>query len=157
VKILLLAVGRVKGTVAEAVEDYEERARRYWKLEVIEVAAGAPGGAGASAERVRAAESERILARLPDGLELVAMTRVGQAMSSKELATYLDGLGTRSSLGAAFVIGGAYGLDESVFARASKKVSLSALTLPHEMARLVIAEQLYRAGTIVRGEPYHKG
>jgi 23S rRNA (pseudouridine1915-N3)-methyltransferase len=57
----------------------------------------------------------------------------------------------------AFAIGGAFGLGGAVLARAQRKLSLSALTLPHEMARLVLAEQLYRAGTIVRGEPYHKG
>ena len=77
-------------------------------------------------------------------------------MGSRELAGYLEGHAVRSSAGAAFVIGGAFGLDASVVTKARRTLSLSALTLPHEMARLVLAEQLYRAGTIVRGEPYHK-
>jgi 23S rRNA (pseudouridine1915-N3)-methyltransferase len=155
-RVLVVAVGRVKGALAEAVTDHEARARRYWKLEVIEVAAGAKG-AGAAPARVREAESERLLGKLPAGIEVVALTRVGRAMSSGELSAYLQGLGTRSAAGTAFVIGGAFGLGEEVLARAARTLTLSALTLPHEMARLVLSEQLYRAGTIARGEPYHKG
>ena len=149
-------VGRVRGALAEAVQDYEDRARRYWKLSVAEVAAGAPGR-DATADRVREAEAERILAKIPEDFEVVALTRTGKGMSSRELASYLEDLGTRSAPGVAFVIGGAFGLHDSVIRRAKRQVSLSGLTLPHEMARLVLAEQLYRAGTIVRGEPYHKG
>jgi 23S rRNA (pseudouridine1915-N3)-methyltransferase len=156
VKILVVAVGRVRGTLAEAVREYEERAGRYWKLEVVEVPAGGPGRS-AEPERVRDDEAERILARIPSDHEVVALTRVGEAVSSRNLAAYLEEKGTRSAAGVTFVIGGAFGLADSVLRKARKRVSLSALTLPHEMARLVLAEQLYRAGTIVRGEPYHKG
>ncbi|HET9949226.1 MAG TPA: 23S rRNA (pseudouridine(1915)-N(3))-methyltransferase RlmH [Longimicrobiales bacterium] len=157
-RVAVVAVGRVRGVLEPAVRDYEERAGRYWKLDVIEVAAGAPGGAkgGDAAARVRRAEADRILGALPDGLEVVALTRTGRPTSSRELAAYLEELGTRAHPGAAFVIGGAFGLDASVLERARRALSLSALTLPHEMARLVLAEQLYRAGTLVRGEPYHK-
>lgn len=154
-KVSAVVVGKVKGPLAQAVLDYEQRARRYWKLDVTEVSAGA-GGAGAQADRVREAEAERILARLPEGLEVVALTRAGEGMGSRDLASYLAELGTRSAPGVCFVIGGAYGLDERVLRRAKRRLALSELTLPHEMARLVLAEQLYRAGTIVRGEPYHK-
>jgi 23S rRNA (pseudouridine1915-N3)-methyltransferase len=155
-KVDVVVVGKTKGALADAVQDYEARARRYWKLAVTEVAAGGPG-ASAPEGRVREAEGERLLARVADGLEMVALTRVGEAMGSRELAGYLADLGTRSAPGVCFVIGGAYGLDDRVLRRARRKLSLSELTLPHEMARLVLAEQLYRAGTIVRGEPYHKG
>ena len=155
-KLLVVAVGRARGAVAEAVADYEQRARRYWKLEVVEVPAGVRGSAAAPPERVREAEGERILARIPAGLDVVALTRLGHVMSSRELAAYLQELGTRSAPGAVFVIGGAFGLGEAVLERADRRLSLSPLTMPHEMARLVLAEQLYRAGTIVRGEPYHK-
>jgi 23S rRNA (pseudouridine1915-N3)-methyltransferase len=155
-RLVVVAVGRVKGSLADAVHDYEDRARRYWKLSVTEVTAGVPGR-DATADRVREAEAERILAKIPEDLEIAALTRTGKGMNSTDLASYLEELGTRSAPGVAFVIGGAFGLDESVTRRAKKRVSLSDLTLPHEMARLVLAEQLYRAGTIVRGEPYHKG
>jgi len=150
----VVAVGRVRTPLAEAVAEYEKRAARYWKLEVVEVSSGPRGG---TRDQVRTGEAERLLARIPDGLEIVALTRPGTPMGSMELAGYLEGLGTRSAPGAAFVVGGAFGLGEAVISRARRELSLSSFTLPHEMARLVLAEQLYRAGTIVRGEPYHKG
>ncbi len=154
--MLVAAVGQVRGSLAAGVAEYEERARRYWKMEVIEVGAGA-SGRDPSPERVMDAEAERLLARLPAGHEIVALTRVGRSMGSRGLARYLEKHAVRSSPGVAFVLGGAYGLGEEVLSRATKRLSLSAMTLPHEMARLVLAEQLYRAGTILRGEPYHKG
>jgi len=155
VKVLVVAVGKVRGVLAPAVQDYEERAGRYWKLEVVEVGAGA-GRGQAPAARVREGEAERILARIPAELEIVALTRVGKTMGSRELAGYLEGHAVRSSAGVAFVIGGAFGLGASVLEKARRKLSLSTFTFPHEMARLLLAEQLYRAGTLVRGEPYHK-
>ncbi len=155
-KVVVLAVGKVRGTLAEAVGEYEERARHYWKLDVAEVDAGAPGRDPAP-ERVMEAEGERLLARLPEGVSVFALTREGKAMGSRALARALEEHAVRSAPGVAFVIGGAYGLAPSVMARADRRLSLSAMTLPHEMARLVLAEQIYRAGTILRGEPYHKG
>jgi 23S rRNA (pseudouridine1915-N3)-methyltransferase len=151
----MVVVGKVRGMLQPAVREFEERAGRYWKLEVIEVAAGA-GGAHAPGPRVQEAEAERILARIPEGLEVVALTRDGKPMGSRELAGYLEGHAVRSSAGVAFVIGGAFGLGAPVLERANRKLSLSSFTFPHEMARLVLTEQLYRAGTLVRGEPYHK-
>jgi len=93
---------------------------------------------------------------VPAGVEIVALTRKGEAWSSTRLARYLEALAVQGRAGAAFLIGGAWGLAEDLLARASHRLSLSSLTLPHELARLVLAEQLYRAGTILRGEPYHK-
>jgi 23S rRNA (pseudouridine1915-N3)-methyltransferase len=155
-RIVVIVVGRSRGPPADAVRAYEERAARYWKLDIVEVADGVKGGR-ADPGRVRAVEAERILAQLPDGLEVVALTRDGRGMDSTTFATYLQEHGLRASPGVAFVIGGAFGLDDPVLQRAARRLSLSPMTLPHEMARLVLAEQLYRAGTIARGEPYHKG
>jgi len=138
------------------VADYEARARRYWKLEVVEVEGGAKGR-DPETERVRTAEGERILSRIPEGLEIFALTRGGRPVTSRKLADTLSRLALDSSPGAAFVLGGAFGLSEPVLQRSTRRLSLSGMTLPHEMARLVLAEQLYRAGTILRGEPYHKG
>ncbi len=155
-RLVVLAVGALRGGLEPAVAHYEARARRYWKLDVVEVAAGTRGRSP-EPDRVRAAEGERILSKIPDGLELFALTRKGKSMSSRALADRLSGLALGSSPGAAFILGGAFGLDDRVLERSTVRLSLSSLTLPHEMARLVLAEQLYRAGTIVRGEPYHKG
>jgi 23S rRNA (pseudouridine1915-N3)-methyltransferase len=109
------------------------------------------------AARVREEEGKRLLARVPAGYELVALHEEGKQWTSPHLADYLSGLALHASPGVAFVIGGAYGLSEAVLERARSRLSLSAFTLPHEVARLVLAEQLYRAGTLQRGEPYHKG
>ena len=155
-KVMVVVVGRARGDLAAAIDEYERRAGRYWKLEVVEVGQGA-GGGNAGPGAVMQAEGERILGKIPDTLEVVALTRTGSGMSSRKLARYLQQHAVRSSPGVAFVIGGAHGLDEAVLSRARRALSLSPMTLPHEMARLVLAEQLYRAGTIVRGEPYHKG
>jgi 23S rRNA (pseudouridine1915-N3)-methyltransferase len=155
-KVQVVVVGRVRGDLTAAVAEYEQRCGRYWKFDVVEVGAGGPGR-DASPESVRAAEEERILSRVAPELELVALTRDGTGMGSRELARYLERHAVRSSSGVVFVIGGAFGLGDGVLARARRRLSLSKMTLPHEMARLFLAEQLYRAGTILRGEPYHKG
>lgn len=155
--VLVVVVGAVRGVYAAAVQEYERRARRYWKLRIIEVDPGAAkSSSSARPEEVRRAEGERILAAVPPEAELVALTRYGELWSSRDLAGHLGELAVRSRPGAAFVIGGAFGLSDEVLNRAARRVSLSRMTLPHELARLVLAEQLYRAGTILRGEPYHK-
>ena len=155
-RLLVVAVGKVKGPLAPVVAEYERRAARYWKLAVEEVDAGARRGSQDSSA-VMTAEAGRLLARVPDELELIALTRGGKEMGSEELSGYLQELAVRSSAGVAFVIGGAHGLAQDILTKARRRLSLSAMTLPHEIARLVLAEQLYRAGTIARGEPYHKG
>ncbi len=154
-KVSVLAVGKPGPLLADAINDYEARARRYWTLDVVEVREE-KARKGMPAERVRAAESARLLERVPEGAELVALTRTGESWSSSALARYLERLALHGRAGAAFVIGGAYGLAEELLRPARHRLSLSTFTLPHDLARLCLAEQLYRAGTILRGEPYHK-
>jgi len=156
VKVWTIAVGRPGQDLAAPIGAYEERAGRYWKMETLEVRAGAHGG-GQTATDVRTAEGERILERLPDGVEVIALSRAGESWNSRALAQHLDRHRLYGRPGSAFVIGGAYGLALSVLERANVQLSLSAMTLPHDFARLVVLEQIYRAGTILRGEPYHKG
>ena len=154
-RVVVVLVGRARGVLAAPVMEYEARAGRYWKLEVVEVDEGAKGGK-ADPGRVQAAEAERILARVPEGFDLIALTRDGKGMTSRGLSHHLQERALHASPGVVFVIGGAFGLHPSVMARARLRLSLSPMTLPHDMARLLLAEQLYRAGTIARGEPYHK-
>lgn len=154
-KLWLVVVGRPGRLLADAIAEYERRAQRYWNLEVVEVREE-KAGKGRTAEQVKAAEAKRLLQAVPAGVEIVALTRKGEAWSSTRLARYLEELAVQGRPGAAFLIGGALGLADDLLARASHRLSLSPLTLPHELARLVLAEQLYRAGTILRGEPYHK-
>lgn len=155
-KILVLAVGRVRGVLAPAVAEYEARAGRYWKLEVTEVEGGAPGRSP-SPERVRESEEARIRSRLPDDAEYWVLTRKGRGLSSPGWARALGDRALHGGGDLALILGGAFGLAPGLVAGAARKLSLGPVTLPHEMARLVLVEQLYRAGTILRGEPYHKG
>jgi 23S rRNA (pseudouridine1915-N3)-methyltransferase len=103
---------------------------------------------------VRRKEGDRLLERAA-GSSIVACDVGGRAMTSEEFAGWLQAA-REGARDLCFVIGGAHGLSDAVREQARSTLSLSAFTLPHELARLVLAEQLYRAGTIVRGEPYHK-
>jgi 23S rRNA (pseudouridine1915-N3)-methyltransferase len=156
VKISVIVVGRAGVLVADGIAEYERRAGRYWNLEVIEVKEER-ARKGLSEEQVRGSESARLLDKVQTGVEIIALTPDGKAWSSEQLARYLEQLGVHGRAGAAFIIGGALGLSAELLQRADRTLSLSAMTLTHEMARLVLTEQLYRAGTIMRGEPYHKG
>ena len=155
-KIVVLSVGVPRdAAIGAALRDYENRASRYFRLEFIDVSAAT--GHGGDPDRARKKEEAAILRRLPGHLEAWALTRSGRPISSRGLAEALGEMATYSSPGVVFVIGGAFGLSQGVLERCRRQVSLSSMTLPHELARLVLAEQLYRAGTILRGEPYHKG
>lgn len=139
--------------LAEVIAGYETRAARYWPLAVVEVREA--GSRGGDVEGTRRLEGERLLERIPTRAELVACDPGGEVLDSAAFAAWLRDRRDRAQ-DVAFVIGGAFGLSEAVRGRARRRLSLAPWTLPHELARLVLAEQLYRAGTIARGEPYHK-
>lgn len=155
-KVLLVAIGRARGLFADPIAEYEKRLRRYFSFEAVELREQ-PSHQASGPQEVMEEEGKRILARVPPAYQMVALHRGGESWSSEELARHLAEAGVRAVPGVAFVIGGAFGLSPDVLRRATRQLSLSAFTLPHEMARLVLTEQLYRAGTISRGEPYHKG
>ena len=152
-KFRLVAVGKPPaGPLRDAIADYEKRASRYWPLDVIEVRAE-PARSRSAAE-VRRLEGERLLDKVAG--TLVALDERGKPLSSEKFAQWMIGRREQAE-DTTFLIGGAFGLDDVVRARATMLLSLSPWTLQHEMARLLLAEQLFRAGTIHRGEPYHKG
>jgi len=154
-RLLVLSVGSPRQPgVAETIREYEARLDSYFAYESIEVQPKRSGRREPT--RAMTEEAELLLRRLPDEFETFALTRTGRALRSRELAATLEEIATYGRTGAAFVIGGAFGLDASVVERCRYRLSLSALTLPHDLARLVLTEQLYRAGTLLRGEPYHK-
>ena len=156
-RITAIVVGQAGTPFRDAILEYETRAGRYWKLNVIEVASGGRAKAKAQADRVIEAEETLLLARIPERAQIVALTRTGRGMSSADLAGYLQDHALHSTADVCFVVGGAFGLGAGILNRAHKQWSLSECTLPHELARLLLAEQLYRAGTIIKNEPYHKG
>jgi 23S rRNA (pseudouridine1915-N3)-methyltransferase len=139
-----------------AIREYEERASRYWKLQV-NIVKPEKASRGRPVTDVQQAEADRLRAALPEGSDVVALTRTGEAWSSERLAARLNARALSGEGDVAFLIGGAFGLHEALVREARYRLSLSAMTMPHDLARLTLAEQLYRAGTIIRGEPYHKG
>jgi len=152
---MIAAVGHPKDrALAAAILDYETRAARYWPIEIVEVK-GERGDNAATSANVRAREGERITRKIEGIVTKVACDTSGKSMSSGQFAAWLQGE-REAARDVAFMIGGAFGLDDGLRDNASMRLSLAPWTLPHELARLVLAEQLYRAGTIVRGEPYHK-
>lgn len=154
--ITVVAVGTPGRLLGAAIREYEERAAHYWKIETVTVD---PEKASRNrpVEEIMAAEADRLRAAIPEGTEVLALTRKGKAFTSETLAGYLNRRGVRGAGGVTFVIGGPFGLDPAFLAGADRRITLSTMTLPHDLARLLLTEQLYRAGTIVRGEPYHKG
>jgi len=149
----VLAVGKLRPGYREICDDYMRRLRRTVNVREVEVreASRAPTDAAQ-----RAQEAARLLGRRPAGARLVALARAGAPWSSMELARRLEAW-RREARPVALVIGGSIGLAPDLLAHAADRWSLGPLTLPHELARVVVVEQLYRAITILRGDPYHKG
>ncbi|HET7025738.1 MAG TPA: 23S rRNA (pseudouridine(1915)-N(3))-methyltransferase RlmH [Gemmatimonadales bacterium] len=153
-RITLVAVGALRGPgFRAACDEYLTRLRRYGEVTEREVK---EAGRIKDVASRQAVEAERLQEALPDGATIVALAREGTGWSSRDLAGRIE----RWRLEArpvAFLIGGSTGLAAPLLARASARWSLGPLTLPHELARIVVLEQLYRGWTILRGEPYHKG
>lgn len=151
-KVSIIVVGKAR-SLGSVLTEYETRAARYWRLEVVEVSQAR----GRLAAQVMEKEATAIRSRLRPRFVRVALTRGGRAWSSVEMARWLERLSRGPERGVHFLIGGAFGLAEELRHECDAALSLSSFTLPHDFARLVLMEQLYRAGTILRNEPYHKG
>lgn len=151
-KIRLLLVGKTdRGHVAEGVAAYFERLARTVTVEQI-VLPEAGRGEPAYQQRI---ECERILAALKPGERVVVLDERGRAMTSPQFAERLGSWRDQGARQIAFVIGGAYGLTDEVRERADLVMALSAMTFPHQLVRVLFAEQLYRAFSILGGSPYH--
>jgi 23S rRNA (pseudouridine1915-N3)-methyltransferase len=152
-QLLLLAVGKLRPTLREVCDDYLRRTQRVIVVTERELRQAGQGGDTAWQ---REDEGRRILEHLPSGMPVVLLDRVGESWSSEQLAERM-GQWRLAARDRAIVIGGATGVSPAVRARADLVWSLGPLTLPHELVRVVLAEQLYRATTILQGQPYHKG
>ena len=153
-RIVIAAVGRPRdASLAGAIRDYETRASRYWPLDVVETreVSGRRG-----AESVREEEAKNLLTAIPNGARIVLCDERGEGMTSAEFAQLVHAERERAAADLVFVVGGAFGVGDGIRNRAWRTLALAPWTLPHELARLVLAEQLYRAGTLIRGEKYHK-
>ena len=153
-RLVVAVVGKARNpALGEAIRDYEKRAARYWPLDVHEVRE--ERSSGISVDKVREREGKRLAERVPERAQTVACAIDGRKLDSAQFAAFLQNA-REQDRDLAFLIGGAFGLPTELAARSSVKLSLAPWTLPHEIARLVLVEQIYRAGTIVRGEPCHK-
>ncbi|KPK54393.1 MAG: 50S rRNA methyltransferase [Thiotrichales bacterium SG8_50] len=156
-KLHILSVGhKPPAWIAEGVQEYARRMPR--ELPVVLTAIRPAGRAGKAAEpaaRTRAAERDRILAAIPSSSVKVALDEHGKTLTTVQLASQLQNW-MAEGRDVCFVIGGADGLDEGVKESADLVFSLSRLTMPHALARVVLVEQLYRAASIMRNHPYHR-
>jgi 23S rRNA (pseudouridine1915-N3)-methyltransferase len=157
-RLLIAAVGKLKqGPERELIRHYLGRAEAAGRklhlspLAVVEL----PESRAATAKARKAAEGEALLAKIPSSHILIVLDPGGEALSSEAFAARLAKLRDGGAEGVAFVIGGADGLSPELLAKA-RAISLGAITLPHGLARIVLAEQLYRAATILSGHPYHR-
>lgn len=141
-----------KGALEEAARDYRQRLERVYRVEETWVRAAK----GDDRIAALAEEGERILANVRERDRLVALDRTGKALSSEALATRLEAWMQARHTAVVFALGSASGLADTVVTKAHERISFGPLTLPHDLARVVLWEQLYRASTILRGEPYHK-
>ena len=151
--IRVVCVGRARGPLAEASAEYEERLARTCKFELRELREeGTPSLSPREAMLRERARIEPLIA----GYWVVALDRSGLQRSSKQIAELVREREERPPQRTAFVLGGPHGIDETLLAEADLTWSLGKVTLPHQLARVVVVEQLYRAFTILRGEPYHR-
>lgn len=154
-RITVVAVGRLKERYwSDACAEYLKRLGPYADVRVVEIADRDPGKGGE--EKALAREAEDVLRAIPEASHVIALDVKGTPRSSEALASRLSALGLEGRSSVCFVIGGSVGLSDSVLARAEEHLSFGPMTLPHNLARVVLLEQVYRAFRIARGEPYHK-
>ena len=155
-QITLFTVGKIKDACyRDAAQNYIKRLKHYAVYDEIEVRE-ARSGKNARASEIKEEEGHRLLRALRPNAVVVALDPAGKLCSSETLAKGLTDLRVQSQSRIAFLIGGPFGLAPRVLSRADWRLSLSPMTFPHELARVILLEQLYRAFTIIRGENYHK-
>ena len=154
-KLLIVSVGhKVPDWVTAGFNEYAKRMPREARIELLEIKPE-PRSTGKTTAQIMAAEAQRILAALPQNCLRIALDERGAQPTTKQLAAQMQGW-MREGRDVAFIIGGADGLHDSVKRAAQQQLALSALTLPHAFVRLLLAEQLYRAHSLLHNHPYHR-
>jgi len=158
-KISVITVGKLKEKyLKQGIDEYLKRLSTYAKVEIIEVAdEKAPEHLSeAEMEEVKWKEGQRILSKLSEDTYVITLEISGRMLSSEQLAAKIDELSTYGKSKLAFIIGGSLGLSKEVQKQSDLALSFSKMTFPHQLMRLILLEQIYRAYRINRGEPYHK-
>lgn len=158
-QIDIICVGKVKEQyLRDAIAEYSKRLGRYCKLNILEVAdEKTPEHASEGVERqIKAKEGERIAKHTKPGAYVIALAIDGQQVTSEGFARKIDQLGIQGVSHIQFVIGGSIGMDDAILRQANYKLSFSKMTFPHQLMRVILLEQVYRAYKINAHEPYHK-
>ncbi|MFD2616538.1 23S rRNA (pseudouridine(1915)-N(3))-methyltransferase RlmH [Terrilactibacillus laevilacticus] len=157
--INILTVGKLKEKyIQQGINEYKKRLSAYTKINIIEIPdEKAPENmSDAEIEQVKKIEGDKLLNKITPDTYVIALAILGKQLTSEQLAKHIDELATYGKSKIAFVIGGSNGLSDEVLKRADYHLSFSKMTFPHQLMRLVLMEQVYRAFKIMRGEPYHK-
>ena len=158
-KISVVCVGKVKEKFyRDAIDEFSKRLSRYCKLEIIEVADEKTPDQASETEvkLIKDKEGDRILKSIKDDAYVICLCIDGKSLSSEELAEKMKQITIQGSSHICFVVGGSLGLADSVVKRADFKLSFSKMTFPHQLMRVILLEQVYRAYRIINHEPYHK-
>ena len=158
-RINVVCVGKIKEKFyTHAVEEYSKRLSRYCKLDIVELPdEKTPDNASDKVnEQIKNKEGERILSAIKDDAYVCALAIEGKMLDSVELSEKIERLGIEGTSNITFVIGGSLGLADAVLKRADYKLSFSKMTFPHQLMRVILLEQIYRAYRIMKNEPYHK-
>ena len=158
-KISIICVGKIKEKYLNmAIDEYTKRLSKYCKLQIIEVQDEKTdeNASDAMNDIVKCKEGERILKNIKDDAYVITLEILGKMITSVELAEHIEQLGVNGKSNITFVIGGSLGLSDEVSKRADYKLSFSKMTLPHQLMRVILLEQIYRSYRIISNEPYHK-
>lgn len=154
-KITFLTVGKTEDAyLKDGIEKYVKRLKHYTKLSIVDIDE-LKNTKALTQEQQKSKEAELILKKITPQDHVILLDEKGMELTSEKFAAYIDKKAVASVSNMVFVVGGPYGFDQSVYNRANDKLSLSAMTFSHQMVRLFFIEQLYRAFTIIKGEPYH--
>ncbi|MFI5160420.1 MAG: 23S rRNA (pseudouridine(1915)-N(3))-methyltransferase RlmH [Sphingobacteriales bacterium] len=154
-KITLLLTGKTEDAyLKEGIDKYLKRLQHYIKIDVVEIPE-LKNTKALTQDQQKAKEADLILKKLSPTDHVILLDEKGIQLSSQQFADYLDKKAIDSVNNLIFIVGGPYGFDQSVYQRTNDKISLSRMTFSHQMVRLFFTEQLYRAYTIIKGEPYH--
>lgn len=158
-KISILCVGKVKEKFyRDAIDEFNKRLSRYCKLEIVEVADEKTPDQASDIEvkQIKDKEGERLLKNIKDDAYVIALCIDGKQLDSEELSCKIESLGVQGTSHICFIIGGSLGLADEVISRTNYKLSFSKMTFPHQLMRVILMEQIYRAYRIMNNEPYHK-
>ena len=158
-KITIISVGKLKEKYLQAgIEEFSKRLSRYCKLSIVEVADEKCPETLSESEKmiIKNKEGKKILSKIKEGSYIISLEIDGKMLSSEALSSLIERITTSGSSHISFIIGGSLGLSDEIKKRSSFSLSFSKMTFPHQMMRLILLEQIYRAFRIIKNEPYHK-